>query len=470
VTVGFSGVVGHAPTVKIEPYNPEQKKYEKLWDEVPNYRVISPGEKEAMQFLAQAKPKPGATCIDFGAGTGRGSLMLASIGEMEVTMLDFAANCLDPDIAKACGHGKVTFLQHDLTKPSPVQAQYGYCCDVMEHIPEQDVRAVLSHILSAAKLVYFSISTVPDVMGPSIGEDLHLTVKPAAWWAKQLTKAGAIIFWQDEQSQHVSFYCSSWKDPKDSLIGTTNVSKEVMDAQVRANILDGWQQVSPHQKQDREVVFLCGGPSMNDWVEGIKALRAEGAALVTCNGAYQWALDHGMEPSAQIVIDAREFNARFTKPVTPYTKYLIASQCHPKTYEGLPHDRTYQWHSGISEENEALVRALNDGHFFPIPGGSTVVLRAIPLLRLLGFAKLHLFGFDSCVRADAHHAYAQPENDKDVTTTIDCGGKLFTCTAWQAVQASEFRDIVKLLGDEMEMAVYGDGLIAQMISTAAKEN
>jgi hypothetical protein len=213
--------------------------------------------------------------------------------------------------------------------------------------------------------------------------------------------------------------------------------------------------------------MLCGGPSMADCLDKIRELRAEGAAIVTVNGAYKWALDRDLKVGVQIVLDAREFNARFVEPVTDFTKYLIASQAHPATYRNLPRERTLQWHSGISAESEALVRERNGGHFFPIPGGSTVVLRSIPLLRMLGFWRIHLFGFDSCVRPDAHHAYAQPENDGEVTVPVTCGGKTFACTPWQVSQASEFRDIVKLLGDEVELAVYGDGLIAAMICAGA---
>jgi hypothetical protein len=40
------------------------------------------------------------------------------------------------------------------------------------------------------------------------------------------------------------------------------------------------------------------------------------------------------------------------------------------------------------------------------------VLRAFPLLRMLGYTQFHVFGFDSCVQEDGtHHAYPQPEND-----------------------------------------------------------
>lgn len=339
----------------------------------------------------------------------------------------------------------------------------------MEHIPPDDVPKVLRNILASARHCFFAISTVPDRMGTLIGEDLHLTVRPMAWWAEQLRSLGAVIHWQEDRGEACAFYCSAWMTPQEAIVNArVNVDVATLDAQVERNLRAGWKQVVPRDRQGRELVVLCGGPSMNDHVDEIRALRAEGCGLVTVNGAYHWALERGMEPSAQIVLDAREFNARFTKPVTPYTKYLVASQVHPATLDGLPHERTELWHSGISAENEALARELGGGHFFPIPGGSTVVLRAIPLLRMLGFARLHLFGFDSCVRADAHHAYAQAENDGEPLVPVEVRGKVFMASPWMLNQAEEFKALAGFMGDEIELAVYGDGLIAAMIAAGAE--
>jgi hypothetical protein len=145
--------------------------------------------------------------------------------------------------------------------------------------------------------------------------------------------------------------------------------------------------------------------------------------------------------------------------------------------EGLPRERTWIWHSGISQENADLV-VEKTGTFFPVIGGSTVVLRALPLLVMLGFHRVHLFGFDSCVRpldekAPAwpaqftHHAYRQDENDGDPTMPVTCGGRTFQCLPWMVAQATEFIGIVRYLGDEIEMAVHGDGLIAHIIATGA---
>jgi 2-polyprenyl-3-methyl-5-hydroxy-6-metoxy-1,4-benzoquinol methylase len=464
-----AGMTGLPPSVLIQPINPERSKYERMWER-PEYRVVSPGEQWSQLFLRQARPPHDAEAIDFGCGTGRGALMLALLGAMKVTMLDFAPNCLDPEVAQACEtqKGRISFQVQDLTRPIAATAAYGYCCDVMEHIPPEDVRTVLRNILASAQHVFFGISTVDDRLGALIGEPLHLTVEPMAWWVEQLTSLGAVVHWTHEMPEACAIYCSAWQDTSEVVkAGKINTDEAIVDAQVQQNIRDGWNNIVPHDRQDREIVLLAGGPSMRGAAEQIRALRAEGAGIVTVNGAYEWALDQGFVVSAQIVLDAREFNARFTRRVTDVTKYLIASQVHPKTLEGLPRERTFLWHSGITKEAEALVRERLDGNYYPIPGGSTVVLRAIPLLRMLGFARIHLFGFDSCVEPDAHHAYAQAENDAEPTFPVVCGGRTFQCTAWQISQSAEFMGLVGFMGDEIELNVMGDGLIAWIIKTGA---
>lgn len=470
-----AGTTGHPPSVvvgpdlaKQQPLNPEQAKYAKLW-QLDEYRQVSPGEQWAMQFLQIARPEHDADVIDFGCGTGRGGISLALFGSMRVTMLDFTENCLDGYVADACVSQptRIKFRQHDLTQPVPESAAYGFCCDVLEHIPTIDVPVVLKNILGSANQVFFGISTVDDVMGALIGEHLHLTIQPMSWWVEQLKVAGAVVHWTQEVDGACGIYCSSWLSLSDiDIVGRTNVVVEEINEQTKTNILAGWQQASPFETQDREIVLLAGGPSMKDNLERIKSLRADGCALVTTNGAYGWAIEQGLVPSAQIVLDARAFNARFVQPQVETCQYLIASQAHPATLEGLPHERTYLWHSGISDDNEALVRQRY-GLFYPVPGGSTVVLRALPLLRMLGFTKFHIFGFDSCVFDGLHHSYEQLENDAEVVVPVTCAGRTFSCTGWQVSQANEFRDIVKFMGDEIELDVVGDGLIAWMIKTGA---
>lgn len=467
------GTRGEAPSVMVKPYNPEQAKYAKVWEK-PEYRIDSPGEQWSQLFLHQAQPPMNSEAIDFGTGTGRGALMLALMGCMKVTMLDFATNCLDPEVAQACETQptRLKFFEQDLTQPIAHTGAYGYCCDVMEHIPTKDVKTVLRNILSSAQHVFFGISTVPDNLGKLIGETLHLTVEPMQWWIKEIQDLGAMVHWTKELDGACAIYCSAWGEAGELIkTGKVNVADDTVNAQVKANVEAGWDHVRPHDTQDREVILLAGGPSMATSIDKILELRANGAAIFTVNGAYHWAIRAGLgdQIGAQIVLDAREFNSRFVEPVLPQCRYLIASQVHPGTLAGLPKDKTLLWHSGVSDQNEQLIREKQDGLFFPTPGGSTVTLRAIPLLRMLGFKRFHIFGFDSCVNTTdgKHHAYDQKENDCEPVIPVTCGGRMFLCTPWMTSQASEFRDLVKFLGDEVELAVYGDGLIAHIIETGA---
>lgn len=444
----------------------ERAKYEKMW-KFEQYRAVAPGEGIAAQFLAQARPKPGSEVIDFGAGTGRGALMLALLGGCKVHMLDFAENCLDEDVRSALttqAHA-LKFTLHDLYKPAPVAAPYGYCTDVMEHIPPEYVDTVLFNVLKAAQHCFFQISCADDQCGALIGEPLHLSVHPYDWWHKKFQELGCVIHFSQDLGDACIFYVTAWQDGSEIVkVGVLNTDEAHVRENVKANIAAGWDQVNPHVTNDIEVMILGGGPSLNQFVDEIRAKREEGVKLITLNGTYNWALERGLTPSAQIMVDAREFNKRFTKPVVDGCKYLIASQCNPAVLDGLPKDRTLLWHTSAES-----IKDLLDAQYavwWGIPGGSTVMLRAIPLLRMLGFKRFHLYGFDSCL-ADGHHAYAQPENDSEHVISATVGDRVFQCHAWMLSQAQEFIELCKFMGDEIELQVRGDGLISHIIETGA---
>lgn len=446
----------------------EQAKYQKMWD-FPQYRAVAPGEEVAQIFLAQARPKAGSTVIDFGAGTGRGALMLAVLGNVRVEMFDFASNSLDPEVKEALttqAH-MLRFTQHDLNHKLPLAAQYGFCTDVMEHIPPVEVDRVLQNVLRAAQHVFFQIACTPDHCGQLINDHLHLTVENYAWWLNKLQALDCTVHWSQDMGSHCMFYVSAWQDGLEFVKhGVLNMEEAVMVENVKANLEKGIQEVVPHIANDMEMMILGGGPSLAGQLETIKTLRAAGAKLCTLNGTYNWALENGLKPSGQIVIDGRDFNARFTKPVVDDCKYLIASQVHPSVLDGLPPEKTYLWHTTM----KSIVDAVKEKReiFYPVPGGSTVMLRAIPLLRMLGFKRFHLFGFDSCLVGDSHHAYPQPENDSQIVIKTTVGDRVFDCHPWMISQAREFMDLIRFLGDEIELEVYGDGLISHILRTGAE--
>lgn len=169
---------GLLPAMYNAPALDEAEKYRLMWQHE-DYRRVSPGELIVDRFLELVKPR--GLVIDFGCGTGRAALKIAASGCM-VGLLDFTDNSRD----EAARH--LPFRKQDLTRPFHMLGDFGYCTDVMEHIPTHNVGLVLSNIMRAAKVVFFQISTVPDNMGALIGHDLHLTVKPHAWWLDVLSR------------------------------------------------------------------------------------------------------------------------------------------------------------------------------------------------------------------------------------------------------------------------------------------
>lgn len=471
-TTGQAGVEGYAPVLTIGIT--EHEKYRRLWMDHPEYREVSPGENIATLFLSIARPKPDSEVIDFGTGTGRGSMMLAFLGGCIVHMIDFVDGCMDEDVKNATVSQptRLTFTQHNLTKPIPLAAQYGYCTDVMEHIPPVEVDKVLFNILKAAQHVFFQIACEDDVCGKLIGHPLHLSIHPFSWWLKKFKEFGAEIHYAKDYESHVVFYVSSWQNAKEVVkVGKLNVEEQRVVDNVKHNVALGFMQAMPMLPSPSDIMILGGGPSLPGQLETIKQLRSEGVKLITLNGSYNWALDNELKPSAQIVVDAREFNNRFTRRVIDDCRYLMASQVDPSTLEDLPRDRTYIWHTTA----EMIRKELDDQYpiWYGVQGGSTVMLRAIPLLVMLGFRRFHLFGFDSCLsESKEHHAYSQPENDTEQVMSVVINGgpdakRVFKCHSWMLSQANEFMDLIKFMGDVFELEVYGDGLIAWILKTGA---
>lgn len=462
----FASLNTYPPTVQIKPNRPpEQEIYQKMWER-PEYRVVAPGESAARLFLSVAAPLPGATVIDLGCGTGRGSVSLAAFGKMDVTAVDFTTNCLDPEAQAMVDAKAMKFEQADLTKPLELRAAYGFCTDVLEHIPPEDVDTVITNCLMACQNVFFQIATEDDVMGALIGHKLHLTVQPYEWWYKKFEDRGCKIMWSKEMAGCCMFYVSSWTTATDFIEKTAlNVENDIVYENVKANISKGFQQVMPHQTNDIEVMLVGGSPSLKDNIEKIKELREQGVKLICMNGAYKYCIEQGLKPSALVVLDARPHNVRFVDPVIDDCKYFIASQCNPALFDKLPKERTYIWHTAAENVTD-LLKEQYGKEWWPVPGGSTVLLRSLALFRMLGFKRFHIFGCDSCLDGEAHHAYEQTENDGQPALAVTVGTKIFYCHPWMLSQAQEFINMIKMMGNEMELEVYG-GLLRHILETGA---
>ncbi len=260
--------------------------------------------------------------------------------------------------------------------------------------------------------------------------------------------------------------------------GNINTSDDQLIANVKHSIRLGYPQFKPDQIQPKRVCLVGGGPSLESTVPELRALAFEGAEIVTLNGAYHWCIERNIQPSAQIVMDARPSNARFVEPAIPRTKYFIASQCAPETWEAVKgRDHVYIWHA-VAPDNPAMAPVLDDYYgarkWQPTPGGTTVAMRAVVLLNIAGYLRFDLFGIDSCVVNGRGHAYPQPENDGErvYSTTLSKPGqpetvRTFHCTAWHMKQLECFLQMIRLYGDRFRLRVHGNGLLAYALECSA---
>lgn len=162
----------------------EREKYERIWEE-PLYRSGVGGVNYLTEFLDRVDVE-NSVVVDFGCGEGKTFAPLKDAGA-QVILIDIADNCLpDNNFEKA-------FLRHDLSEPLSLSADYGYCVDMMEHLPTHQVGDVIDNIFTVVNKCYFMISLVPDKCGELIGETLHLTVEPADWWQGAFTSRGKTV-------------------------------------------------------------------------------------------------------------------------------------------------------------------------------------------------------------------------------------------------------------------------------------
>lgn len=202
----------------------------------------------------------------------------------------------------------------------------------------------------------------------------------------------------------------------------------------------------------RRAVIVGGAPSLLDHIPDIRAHKRQGASIISVNNAWRVLVDNGIIPDNHIMLDARAENAAFLDGAPDKTRYFIASQCHPDVFDALEGKDVIVWHNAFGDSD--LIRDIlapwwdegpNQRPCIIVPGGGTVVLRALWLAYFAGFRVLHLYGVDSSYSGEKHHAYAQPINDADQVMDVvlrdPAAGttKYYRAAKWMVRQTEEFR-------------------------------
>jgi hypothetical protein len=155
----------------------ERAKYRATWENK-QYRVVSPGLRHVDSALEWMRPEAGASITDWGCGTGKAAQAMFEKG-YDLRLVDIAGNAYV---------GALPFVETCLWElPEDMPAtDYGFCADVMEHIPTEHVDSVLAGIAKRTRRkCYFQIALFHDSHFTDAGP-LHLSVFPGEWWQDRI--------------------------------------------------------------------------------------------------------------------------------------------------------------------------------------------------------------------------------------------------------------------------------------------
>ncbi|MBI4184661.1 MAG: class I SAM-dependent methyltransferase [Proteobacteria bacterium] len=175
----------------------EALKYRTMW-RCEDYRRVSPGlvALDRLGLVDWLRRLGVQSVLDAGCGSGKVMRRLIEHhpGEFDVHGFDIAANCLDPwfdPIRERVLSVGCLWRREDIKWSFDAIL----CTDVLEHIPTRHVPAVLANLRAAARrFVFLGIALFDDRFGPAtLGQPLHLTVRPPDWWVGEIRRAGLAI-------------------------------------------------------------------------------------------------------------------------------------------------------------------------------------------------------------------------------------------------------------------------------------
>jgi len=252
----------------------------------------------------------------------------------------------------------------------------------------------------------------------------------------------------------------------------------VPTAKIYQNILDADKYgLSPIDSllgpcRDEPIALIGGGPSLSKNISKLDNYNT----LMIAGSAHDYVRKEYLERNLYtqtvycIICDPDPIMCDYLQRKHAYITYLIASQCDRTMFKHLKDmPKKYYWNS---MGNEAQNKIFKIGEKLII-GGCTVGTRAIGMAMAMGYRKIHLYGYDTCLTNQyKHHAYDFVNPDKETLgdiREIKIDGEdspTFRCAGYMLAQIFDFQYILKHFSDMLDIEVHSDGPLAYLMSKA----
>lgn len=210
------------------------------------------------------------------------------------------------------------------------------------------------------------------------------------------------------------------------------------------------------------IAIVGGGPSLADTLDELRKYKY----IMACGSVYDYLVENNIIPTWCVVCDADPVVNKYLTKKDIDTKFLVASQCSEETFEFLHDKFVYIWHaSGTNMEENTF-----GGDKILIGGGCTVGTRAMALALGFGYTNLQLFGFDTCVENNKHHAYdfqTEEETVGDIIPVkVEETGKEYLVARYMLAQIFDFKQMCETYS--FEINVHGRGILKDLVEDAVK--
>lgn len=186
-----------------------------------------------------------------------------------------------------------------------------------------------------------------------------------------------------------------------------------------------------------------------------KLFRGFDGPVVTMNASWRL-LDR--PPTYHVMLEAGEHAAEYVRDAPKSTIYLIASRVHPKTFEALAGRDVRLWHAW---EPAAAARVKG----MPmVPGGNSVMHRALNLMAMMGYSDMHVWGFDCSMPDDRGPTHATGRRQLDQEFRIcEVGDREFITSLNWLEMARSFLDQMSHGGVPYGVTLHGDGMLQSVV-------